>query len=140
MARLFALALFLASADAFLLLPTMASRRVVPRPAINMGVEEAAMDCLESGCEIDDVTVLIEELQVAAKGYKSEQKNKALKLVAQLKELNLSPIANKNEIEKLVKAMGRSFGTVDAFTFPGEPLGYTGKVGTTTFAGKVFEQ
>ena len=30
----------------------------------------------------------------------------------------------------------RSFSVVEGFNFPGEALGYTGKVGTTTTAGK----
>jgi hypothetical protein len=36
---------------------------------------------------------------------------------------------------QVVDAAARSFSKVDGFDFPGEPLGYTGKVGTTTTAG-----
>ncbi len=51
-------------------------------------------------------------------------------------ELNKAPEANKNALQKLISGFGRSFGTVEAFDFPGDALGYTDKVGTTTVAGK----
>ena len=54
----------------------------------------------------------------------------------QLQELNKSPVANKNELEKIIAGMARTFGTVEAFNFPGEPLGYSGAPGTSTTAGK----
>ena len=57
-------------------------------------------------------------------------------LIGQLEVLNLDPAANQGEIEKLVGAAARSFSTVDGFDFPGEPLGYSGTIGTTTTAGK----
>ena len=57
-------------------------------------------------------------------------------MIVQLTELNKAPEANKNALQKLISGFGRSFGTVEAFDFPGDALGYTGKVGTTTVAGK----
>ena len=70
-------------------------------------------------------------------GYSSAEKTKAKSLIAQLKALNKS--GNKSEIEKLISAMGRNFGKIETFSFPGEALGYTGKVGTTTTAGKALD-
>ena len=63
---LLALAL-LAGADAYLLAPmrpTVAMRAAVP----TMAVEQAVADCLESGCSIDDVSILIDELKRAPAG------------------------------------------------------------------------
>ena len=57
-------------------------------------------------------------------------------MIVQLTELNKEPEANKNALEKLISGFGRSFGTVEAFNFPGEALGYTEKPGSTTTAGK----
>ena len=57
-------------------------------------------------------------------------------MIVQLTELNKAPEANKNALQKLISGFGRSFGTVEAFDFPGDALGYTGKAGTTTVAGK----
>merc|ERR1711935_1093823 len=97
-----------------------------------MGVNEAVADCLESGCSIDDVSTLIGELKTIS----STQKDGTLGMIVQLTELNKEPEANKNALEKLISGFGRSFGTVEAFTFPGEALGYTEKPGSTTTAGK----
>tara|TARA_B110001452_G_scaffold166404_1_gene138912 strand:- start:458 stop:577 length:120 start_codon:yes stop_codon:yes gene_type:complete len=36
----------------------------------------------------------------------------------------------------MIAGMGRNFGKVDAFSFPGPATGYTGETGTTTTAGK----
>ena len=63
-------------------------------------------------------------------------KARTLGLITQLKELNKEPMANKNELEKIIAGMARTFGTVDSFNFPGEPLGYSTAPGTTTTAGK----
>ena len=60
-------------------------------------------------------------------------------MIVQLTELNKAPEANKNALQKLISGFGRSFGTVEAFDFPGDALGYTGKVGTTTVAGKALD-
>ena len=141
MARLlFALALLLACADAFVVSPVRAPVRApMLRSAVPcMGVEEAAADCLESGCSLDDVSVLIEELTAEsdAQASGSLAKARTLGLITQLKELNKEPVANKNELEKIIAGMARTFGTVEAFNFPGEPLGYSSQPGTTTTAGK----
>ena len=63
MARfLLALALF-AGAEALMLSPPAVAMRAAPaRVVAKMSIEDAASDCLESGCEIDDVEFLIEEL------------------------------------------------------------------------------
>jgi len=37
-------------------------------------------------------------------------------------------VANKSEIQKIVESLGRSFGKVDDYDFPGTALGYTGKI------------
>lgn len=59
-----------------------------------------------------------------------------LALIGQLESLNVDPIANKGEIEKAVGAAARTFSVVEGFKFPGPAIGYSGKVGTTTTAGK----
>ena len=63
-------------------------------------------------------------------------KASTLGMIVQLTELNKAPKANKNALEKLISSFGRSFGTVEAFSFPGEALGYSEKPGSTTTAGK----
>merc|ERR1711939_397862 len=121
---LLALAL-VAGADAYLLAPmrpTVAMRAAVP----TMAVEQAVADCLESGCSIDDVSILIDELKQTS----LEQKDGSL---------NKAPSKNQGELEKIIAGMGRSFGTVEAFDFPGEPLGYSGVPGSTTTAGKALD-
>ena len=64
---------------------------------------------------------------------------KMLMTIKRLEVLIKSPEDNASDIEKLVSAAARSFSVVDTFNFPGEPIGYTGKVGTTTTAGKSLE-
>ena len=39
----------------------------------------------------------------------------------------------------MIMGMGRNFGKVDAFSFPGPATGYTMQPGTTTTAGKSLE-
>lgn len=51
----------------------------------------------------------------------------------------LSPDANLSEIEKIVRGASRSFSKVEAYSFPGEALGYTMKPGGTTTAGKALD-
>lgn len=75
----------------------------------------------------------------------SEQKDGTLDkaatlgMIVQLTELNKEPAANKGALEKLISGFGRSFGTVEAFNFPGEALGYSEKPGSTTTAGKALD-
>ena len=66
----------------------------------------------------------------------SLDKASTLGMIVKLTELNKEPEANKNTLEKLISGFGRSFGTVEAFGFPGEPLGYSDKPGSTTTAAK----
>merc|ERR1712008_272660 len=112
---LLALAL-LAGADAYMLAPLRVRPSTMRAAVTVMGVEEAVADCLESGCSIDDVSTLIGELKTKS----SSQKDGSL--------------------EKVISGFGRSFGTVDAFNFPGEALGYTEKPGSTTTAGKSLDE
>ena len=74
-------------------------------------------------------------------GQKDGTLNKAstMGMIVQLTELNKEPEANKNALEKLISGFGRSFGTVEAFNFPGEALGYSEKPGSTTTAGKALD-
>lgn len=106
-----------------------------------MGVNEAVADCLESGCSIDDVSTLIGELKTISSEQKDGTMDKAatLGMIVQLTELNKEPAANKGALEKLISGFGRSFGTVEAFNFPGEALGYSEKPGSTTTAGKALD-
>ena len=60
-------------------------------------------------------------------------------LESEPEKLNADPAANMNAIQKIVTAAARSFQVVDGYDFKGEPLGYTGKTGTTTTAGKALE-
>ena len=46
---------------------------------------------------------------------------------------------DKGELEKLASGFRRIFGTVETFDFPGEPIGYTEKPGSTTAAGKALD-
>jgi len=48
--------------------------------------------------------------------------------LGRLQALNQNPVANKSEIQKIVESLGRSFGKVDDYDFPGTALGYTGKI------------
>ena len=99
-----------------------------------VGIEEAAADCLEEGCEIGTVESLLEQMKA--------EKNPSTKMLMTIKRLEVlikSPEDNASDIEKLVSAAARSFSVVDTFNFPGEPIGYTGKVGTPTTAGKSLE-
>ena len=96
-----------------------------------MGYEEVAEACIEDGCSLDTVEDLLSELKATANPSKNVKAT-----IAQLEKLILSPEDNKNDIKKLVAAAARSFSVVDGFAFPGEPLGYSGKPGTTTTAGK----
>jgi hypothetical protein len=132
-------------ASGFALQPFVA-RPTVRAPAVTMmaSITDVAAACLEEGCPIDMVEELIKELKdaasknVAGDAVAAERKASYILAIKQLEALD--PEADKSEIEKIVLGASRSFSVVDTFDFPGEPIGYTGKVGTTTFAGKVFEQ
>merc|ERR1719174_1999528 len=110
--------------------PTVAMRAAVP----TMAVEQAVADCLESGCSIDELKQTSFEQKEG-----SLAKARTLGLIVQLSELNKTPSKNQGELEKIIAGMGRSFGTVEAFDFPGEPLGYSGVPGSTTTAGKALD-
>lgn len=118
-----------------LVLSPLAARPVArAHVAMMVGIEEAAADCLEEGCEIGTVESLLEQMKA--------EKNPSTKMLMTIKRLEFlikSPEDNASDIEKLVSAAARSFSVVDTFNFPGEPIGYTGKVGTTTTAGKSLE-
>lgn len=118
-----------------LVLSPLAARPVArAHVAMMVGIEEAAADCLEEGCEIGTVESLLEQMKA--------EKNPSTKMLMTIKRLEVlikSPEDNASDIEKLVSAAARSFSVVDTFNFPGEPIGYTGKVGTTTTAGKSLE-
>ena len=139
MSRLLLALALIAGADAYLLAPIRPAVTTMRSTVATMAtVEEAVTDCLESGCSIDDVSVLIDELKQSSNEQEdgSLAKARTLGLIVQLGELNKQPDKNKNELEKVIAGMGRSFGTVEAFNFPGEPLGYSGTTGTSTTAGK----
>merc|ERR1719174_603682 len=137
--RLALLSALLSVATGFLVAP-LAARRAPMR--VNMGVEDVAAACLEEECSVDTVFDLVAELKRESTALKKRGESNAqvLTLMRQLEALNADPEANKGEIEKLVIAASRSFSVVDGFSFPGEPLGYTGKVGTTTTAGASFDK
>merc|ERR1712048_183452 len=104
-------------------LPLVTTVRV-PRVAaarVQMGIEEMAQSCLEEGCPIDMVEDLIAEFELQADSSSSHD------IVTQLRTLLESPEANRSEIEKLVAAAGRTFSVVEAYDFPGIPLGYSTK-------------
>lgn len=105
-----------------------------------MAVEDVAASCLEEGCSVDTVDDLIAELVSEIKTAKGKRSSDLKDTLKKLQALIGAPEANKSEIEKIVLAASRSFSTVDTFTFPGEPIGYTGKEGTTTTAGKALGQ
>jgi hypothetical protein len=123
----------IASASGFIAAPSLASRRA-PIAAV-MGLEDVAAACLEDECSVDTVAALVSELKSEAAAL-SKRNAQVLVLLGQLEALNKNPEANRGEIEKIVQSASRSFSTIEAFSFPGEPLGYTGEVGTTTTAGK----
>jgi len=134
MLRLMTLAVALAGAQGFLLAPRVPRAHVGRSSSPVMGYEEAAMECLEEGCSVDTVESLLAELKAT-----NQPDAKLVKTINQLETLLKEPDANKSEIEKIVSAAARSFQVVDGFVFKGEPLGYTGKPGTTTLAGKSFD-
>jgi hypothetical protein len=120
--------------------------RVAARASIaTMGpVEDAAATCLEDGCSLDTIEDLLKELKaeaaqnVAGNAELSARQKQVLLTIDQLSALE--PHANLSEIEKIVAGAARSFQVVKSFSFPGEPMGYTGKEGTTVVAGKAFDK
>jgi len=115
--------------------------RRAPFPVI-MGIAESAAGCLEDGCSVDMVESLVIDLKsecvmLNQNGQAASARNQqVLTLISQLEVLNINPEANKSEIEKIIAGASRSFSKLEPYPFPGEPLGYTGTVGTTTTAGK----
>merc|ERR1711959_159238 len=113
-----------------------ARRAPRPDPAV-MGIEESATACLEEGCDVNMVADLIDELK---EEYATVKNKEVFTLINKLEKLNKATSRSKKtmaEIGKIIGAASRSFSVVEGFDFPGEPIGYTGKVGTTTTAGKV---
>jgi len=99
-------------------------------PLAFMGVKEMAQTCLDEECSLDTIDDLIATLQVEAdkltKAGSSKEQVEVLLMLGRLQALNQNPESNKSEIEKIVSAAARTFGTVEAYDFPGEALGYTG--------------
>merc|ERR1719337_816746 len=122
--RLMMLATVLALTQGFMLAP-LATRTPSRAVAPAMGYQDAAAACLEDGCSLDTVEDLLAELK-AEKNPTAE----FMKTINDLEALIGSPNADKNAIEKIVSAASRSFSVVGGFEFKGEPMGYTGKVGT----------
>lgn len=114
--------------------PLVGHRRAAISMMAPKSIEAAASACLEDGCSVDDVASLLQELKAESAAL-SKRNAEVLMVIGQLQALSQDPESNKGAIEKVVDAAARSFSLVDAFDFPGEPLGYTGKVGTTTRAG-----
>ena len=94
-------------------------------------VSDAASGVTDEGdeeCSLDTIDDLIAELQTEV-----SQMNMALPLdarqrsiIATMQQLKaLGPDADKNALAKIIDAAARSFSVVEAFDFPGEPLGYT---------------
>jgi len=132
----------LSLANGFMMAP-LATRSMVRTAAISMGVEEAAASCLEEGCSLDTVDDLIKELKAELKSIDvsvplSDRQKSIFTTIDQLEALGAG--GDQNELEKIIASAARSFSTVEGFDFPGEPLGYTGKVGTTVAAGKTFDK
>lgn len=108
-----------------------------PALAIKMGIEDAANACLEEGCSVDTIEILLKELKAEASGNMAGSKDRQQQLVWSIEQLEaLSGDSNMNEIEAIVAAASRNFNVVGGFEFKGPAIGYTGKVGTTTTAGK----
>ena len=134
------IATLIGAASAFQIAPLAAMRRAPI--VVTMGLAEEAANCLEEGCSIDAVADLVSDLKnecvvLNQNGLAGSSRNQqVLTLISQLEVLNVNPEANKSEIEKIISGASRSFSVVEAFPFPGEPLGYTGTIGTTTTAGK----
>jgi hypothetical protein len=107
-----------------------------------MGVQDAAAACLEEGCSVDTIDNLIRELKKESNSIDmslplSPRQSSIIATIKQLQSLGAD--ADPNALEKIIAAASRSFSVVDNFEFPGEPLGYTGKAGTTTTAGKALD-
>jgi hypothetical protein len=145
MSRLFVLALAVGLAHGFSVAPLAA--RPIARTSIMMAdfsVEDAAIICLEEECSVETVDQLIKEMKVEAAANVAgnaaalQRKNVLNNAINKLEALN--PEKDASEIEKIVFGASRSFSVVEGFDFPGEPIGYTGKVGTTIIAGKTFDK
>ncbi|EOD24616.1 hypothetical protein EMIHUDRAFT_435404 [Emiliania huxleyi CCMP1516] len=97
-----------------------------------IALQRVAAACLEEECSVNTVEGLISELSTEAErltrdGTKTSKEQVATLLaLGRLQALSQNPAANKNEIEKIVAGMARSFGTVKDYDFPGAALGYTG--------------
>merc|ERR1719174_3074835 len=111
MMKLLVFALF-ALASAFNVAPLAVRRAPV---AVTMGVAEIAANCLEEGCPIDMVAELIAELKDQSESMNmigdaaSDRNKEAVALIAQLEALNMEPVANKKEIEKVIGSAARTF-------------------------------
>merc|ERR550514_126886 len=97
------LASLLSAAAGFQLAP-LALRQPMP---VVMGIAESAEACLEEGCSLDTVDVLIADLKDE---YKASPKAATFALIAQLEKLNVDPEANKGQLEKLIAGAARLHG------------------------------
>merc|ERR1719473_233136 len=129
------------------LLVTVANGFLLPlagRPStlnVKMSVADAAEACLEEECSLDTVADLLRELKAKSQTSSGQEKAQVMEMYVQLKVM-ASPkegAPNQNEIEKLVGAIGRTFGTVEAFEFPGPAIGYSGKPSHAVRADKVLD-
>ena len=108
-----------------------------------MGVEDAAAKCLEEECSLDTIDDLIAEMTKEVSSMTmtlplSQRQRSVLATLQQLKTIGSK--ADKSTLQAIIEAAARSFAVVENFNFPGEPLGYTGTVGTQTIAGRVFDK
>merc|ERR1719506_3351738 len=116
----------------------LAGRRASVSNINMMSVQTAAEACLEEECSLDTVEDLLRELKATSQTATGKEKAQALEMYSQLKfvTVDVDGDRKKNEIEKIVGSISRTFGTVEAFEFPGPAVGYSGKPSHPTTAGK----
>merc|ERR1712072_448963 len=92
-----------------------------------MGVQEAADNCLEEGCSLDTVSVLIAELEEERVTLQAKL-NSIVLLQGKLQALSgVEDSASKDELAKIVDAAIRSFTKVyDDYPALGDPTAFTG--------------
>eukprot|EP00522_Entomoneis_paludosa_P016287 CAMPEP_0172442422 /NCGR_PEP_ID=MMETSP1065-20121228/2848_1 /TAXON_ID=265537 /ORGANISM="Amphiprora paludosa, Strain CCMP125" /LENGTH=149 /DNA_ID=CAMNT_0013192263 /DNA_START=93 /DNA_END=542 /DNA_ORIENTATION=+ len=130
MFRFAVLALFLASAQAFLApMPSFVARPSTARQVILSESEvesimQSASDCAEGECSLEDVNELIFELQEQQKIMQSRL-DKTMNMIADLQSLN-GKTQDRDEVRAFVKDMLRVF-SHDKPNFP--VSGFSGDVG-----------
>jgi len=132
-----------ACAAGFVLAPFVARAPTRAASIPMMGVEDAAAKCLEEECSLDTIDDLIAEMTKEVSSMTmtlplSQRQRSVLATLQQLKTIGSK--ADKSTLQAIIEAAARSFAVVENFNFPGEPLGYTGTVGTQTIAGRVFDK